>query len=70
MTAWRKRGAYRALSGAIQNLSGVPIDGVISVNLTAFRDLVDAVGGIWMDVPEAVYDENYPGGRGRHQARM
>ncbi len=63
-----KARAYRALSGAIQNLSGVPIHGVISVNLTAFRELVDAVGGIWMDVPEAVYDENYPAGEGDTQS--
>ena len=55
---------YRALSGAIQNLSGVQIHGVISVNLTAFRELVDAVGGIWMNIPEAVYDDAYPVGAG------
>jgi LCP family protein required for cell wall assembly len=60
--------AYRALSGAISNLSGVNIDGIISVNLTAFRELVDAVGGVWMDVPEAVYDENYPAGEGDTQS--
>ena len=56
--------AYRALSGAIQNMAGVPIHGVISVNLTAFRELVDAVGGIWMNIPEALYDEAYPVGAG------
>ena len=56
--------AYRALSGAIQNLSGVPIDGVVSVNLTAFRELVDAVGGVWMDIPEPIYDDAYPVGAG------
>jgi LCP family protein required for cell wall assembly len=59
---------YRALSGAIQNLSGVPIQGVISVNLTAFRDLVDAVGGIWMNIPDPVYDDAYPVGAGDTQS--
>ena len=64
MTASPRR-AHTALCRArFQNLAGVPIHGVVSVNLTAFRDLVDAVGGIWMDVPEAVYDENYPAGVG------
>jgi LCP family protein required for cell wall assembly len=56
--------AYRALSGAIQNLAGEPLDGVISVNLTAFRELVDAVGGVWMDIPEPIYDDAYPVGEG------
>jgi LCP family protein required for cell wall assembly len=56
--------AYRALSGAIQNLAGVPIHGVVSVNLTAFRELVDAVGGVWMDIPEPIYDDAYPVGKG------
>ena len=56
--------AFRALTGAIQNLSGVQIHGVVAINLQAFRELVDAVGGIWMDVPEAVYDDKYPSGDG------
>jgi LCP family protein required for cell wall assembly len=56
--------AYRALSGAISNLAGEPLDGIISVNLTAFRELVDAVGGIWMNIPDALYDEAYPVGAG------
>lgn len=54
--------AYRATTGAIQNLAGVNIHDVISVNLEAFRELVDAVGGVWIDVPEAIYDDAYPSG--------
>lgn len=52
--------AFRATTGAIQNLAGVQIHGVIAVNLNAFRDLVDAVGGVWVDVPSAIYDDKYP----------
>jgi LCP family protein required for cell wall assembly len=52
--------AWRAITGAIQNMAGVPIDGVVAVNLSAFRELVDAVGGVWIDVPQRVYDERYP----------
>jgi len=52
--------AYRATTGAIQNLAGVQIHGVMSINLNGFVDLVDAVGGVWIDVPEAVRDDNYP----------
>jgi len=51
---------WRALSGAIQNLAGVRIDGIIAVDLNGFALLVDAVGGVWIDVPSPVVDENYP----------
>lgn len=56
---------FRALTGAIQELVGVPLDGVLVVNLVGFVDLIDAVGGLWIDVPYALYDEHYPSGAGR-----
>ena len=56
---------FRALTGAIQELVGVPLDGVLVVNLTAFVDLIDAVGGLWIDVPYTLYDEHYPGAAGQ-----
>ncbi|HUG49183.1 MAG TPA: LCP family protein [Candidatus Limnocylindria bacterium] len=51
---------WRALSGAIQNMAGVPLDGIIAVDLNGFARLVDAVGGVWINVPAAVVDDNYP----------
>ncbi len=56
---------FRALTGAIQQLVGVPLDGAIVVNLTGFVDLVDAVNGVWVDVPYTLYDEHYPGPNGQ-----
>jgi len=56
---------FRALTGAIQELVGVPLDGSIVVNLTGFVDLVDAVNGVWVDVPYTLYDEHYPSGNGQ-----
>jgi LCP family protein required for cell wall assembly len=56
---------FRALSGAIQQLVGVPIDGAIVVNLTGFVDLIDAVNGLWVDVPYTLYDQHYPSGNGQ-----
>lgn len=50
---------WRALTGTIQQLAGVSVDGVIAVNLVSFVRLVDALGGVWIDVPEAVRDERY-----------
>lgn len=51
---------WRALSGAIQNLAGVQVDGIVAVDLNGFARLVDAVGGIWINVPARLVDENYP----------
>jgi polyisoprenyl-teichoic acid--peptidoglycan teichoic acid transferase len=56
---------FRALTGSIQELVGVPLDGVLVVNLTGFVDLIDAVGGLWINVPYALYDEHYPSGAGQ-----
>ena len=56
---------FRALTGAIQELVGVPLDGALVVNLTGFVDLVDALHGLWIDVPYTLYDEHYPSGAGQ-----
>jgi polyisoprenyl-teichoic acid--peptidoglycan teichoic acid transferase len=56
---------FRALTGSIQALVGVPLDGVLVVNLTGFVDLIDAVGGLWIDIPYGLYDEHYPSGAGQ-----
>ncbi len=52
---------WRALTGAIQQMSGVPIDGVIAVNLKGFVDVVKNLpgGGLWLDIPSPLYDEDY-----------
>ncbi|MFH1475063.1 MAG: LCP family protein [Chloroflexota bacterium] len=51
---------YRALSAAVGNIAGVSVDGVVSVDLNGFVRLVDALGGIEINVPYRVYDKNYP----------
>ena len=51
---------FRAVTGAIQELIGQPLDGAIVVNLNGFVDLVDAIGGLWVDVPFGLYDAHYP----------
>ncbi len=62
-TAWPGSNAtrgYRALSAAVGNLTGVSVDGVVSVDLNGFVRLVDALGGIQVDVPYRIYDKAYP----------
>ena len=51
--------AWRALSGSIQQMAGVQIDGIVGVDLGGFVKLVDAVGGVWIDVPSRLVDERY-----------
>ncbi|MCI0346027.1 MAG: LCP family protein [Chloroflexi bacterium] len=56
---------FRAVIGAIQELTGVPIDGMVGVDLNGFVRLVDALGGLWVDAPRSVYDTHYPLETGR-----
>jgi len=51
---------FRAVTGAVQELVGVPLDGAIVVDLNGFVDLVNAVGGLWIDIPHSLYDAHYP----------
>jgi LCP family protein required for cell wall assembly len=51
---------FRAVSGAVQELVGVRLDGVVVVNLAGFVRLVDAIGGLWIDVPKPLVDRAYP----------
>jgi LCP family protein required for cell wall assembly len=51
---------YRATVGAVQELVAQPLDGAIVVNLNGFVDLVEALGGLWIDVPYTLRDDRYP----------
>lgn len=57
---------FRATAGAVQELVGQTIDGAIVVNLNGFVDLVDAINGLWIDIPFSVHDPHYalPDGSG------
>jgi LCP family protein required for cell wall assembly len=53
------KGALRT----VRNLTGVPINYIITVNFRGFRQLVDKLGGVWMDVDRRYYnDQGGPGG--------
>ena len=67
-TAWKIRkinaaysmGPYNGLSGAeclaahVAELTGFPVDGYAVVDLRAFVEIVDAMGGVWFEVPMAM----------------
>ncbi len=50
----------RAVAGAVQELAGVRLDGMVVVNLAGFVRLVDELGGLWIDIPAPLVDDNYP----------
>jgi LCP family protein required for cell wall assembly len=50
---------WRAITGAIQEMAGVPVDGVLGVDLNGFSTLIDELGGLWVDVPLPVSDYRY-----------
>ncbi len=57
----------RATAGAIQELTQVRVDHYLMVNLNGFVDVVDAMDGLWIDIPARVRDHSYvlEGGRRR-----
>ena len=55
-----KTRGYRALSATIGNITGVSIDGIVSIDLNGFIRLVDAVGGVEINVPYQIRDHYYP----------
>lgn len=52
-------GPYLAMETLQLNL-GMYIDGYIAFDFEAFTTLVDAIGGIVVDVPQAIYDPTFP----------
>jgi len=41
---------------------GVPVHYYVRINFTGFEKLVDAIGGLTIDVKEPIHDESYPDG--------
>jgi LCP family protein required for cell wall assembly len=50
----------KILKETVSKVIGVPVQHFVSINFAGVRDLVDAVGGIDVTVPEALYDPFFP----------
>ncbi len=46
----------------VQYALGIPIHYYVRINFEGFEKLIDAIGGITIDVKEAIHDEKYPDG--------
>ena len=44
----------------IETIYGIPIDGYVLIDFDGFEEVIDAVGGVDLTVPEAIVDEEYP----------
>ena len=69
---WPGRGSVKgigAVRSVVSTLTGRPIDAVLIVDLIGVIRVVDAMGGVDIDVPEAVVDDNYPD-PGNHKIRL
>ena len=42
----------------VRKLTGVPINYLITVNFRGFRQIVDKLGGVWLDVDRRYYNKN------------
>lgn len=59
------------VAGAVQELAGVRVDHYAMVNLNGFVDLVNAMGGLWIDVPEpGIIDDRYAHESGTRQMNL
>jgi polyisoprenyl-teichoic acid--peptidoglycan teichoic acid transferase len=53
-------GGPQTAKQTISNLLGQPIDRYLVIGLQGVRDVVDAVGGVDITVPQAIHDATYP----------
>src|SRR6185369_16536807 len=44
----------------VSNVIGVPIHYYVLIDFSGFRQAIDAVGGVDINVPTAIYDPDYP----------
>ncbi len=53
--------ALRHLADAIGTAFGIPIHHTVMVDFVAFEQVIDAIGGVDVDVPATIDDTEYPG---------
>jgi LCP family protein required for cell wall assembly len=51
---------FKALEAAVGQMAGVHVDGSVVINLMGFVKLIDALGGLDINVPYSIRDRSYP----------
>ncbi len=57
-------GGYEGLKDTLSYLYGIPIHYFVEVDFTGFKTVVDALGGVTVNVQVPVVDDYYPGDKG------
>jgi LCP family protein required for cell wall assembly len=65
----RERG-FEALMGALGALYNLDINYYVAVDLSSFRNIVNTLGGVVIDVQVPVYDQGYPADDGRGKLKL
>jgi LCP family protein required for cell wall assembly len=60
-----KRSGYQGLKDTLGDLYGLDIQYFVEVDFTGFRKVVDALGGVTVNVQLPVVDDDYPTSKGR-----
>jgi LCP family protein required for cell wall assembly len=61
---------FNALKGALGELYGIKISYYVAVDLLGFRDVVNTLGGVMIDVQLPVYDPKYPANEGKGSTKL
>lgn len=62
-------GGPSEMISAVKELTGIPINYYARINFRGFVQMVDAIGGVWIDVPVAIDDYAASGASPGHRAR-
>lgn len=55
---------------SVEKLTGVPINHFMAIDFSGFAKVVDAMGGVWIDVPEAINDRQADGTKDKSASRV
>jgi LCP family protein required for cell wall assembly len=61
---------FDALKGALSTLYGINISYYVAVDLVGFRDVINTLGGVMVDVQIPVYDPKYPANEGKGSTKL
>jgi LCP family protein required for cell wall assembly len=61
---------FDALKGTLGQLYGIKISYYVAVDLLGFRDVINTLGGVMIDVQIPVYDPKYPANEGKGSTKL
>jgi LCP family protein required for cell wall assembly len=53
-------GGAQLIKDTVSSFVGRPVDYYVRVNFDGFREIIDLIGGVTIDVPYTIHDEEYP----------